>query len=476
VTVKQYSPLLTDFYQLTMAYGYFQLGMHEQPANFHLIFRKNPFKGHYALCCGLGTVIDYLSDWHFEASDLDYLSTLKTPQGDSLFSQAFLDYLQNMTFTCNLDAIPEGTVVFANEPLIRIQGPILQCQLIETALLNMMNFQTLIATKASRVCEAAQGDAVIEFGMRRSQGPDGSVSASRAAYIGGCVATSNTIAGKLYQIPLRGTHAHSWVTAFPSELEAFQAYANIMPHHCTLLVDTYNTIEGVKNAIHVGKTLREEGHDLLAIRLDSGDMAALSIKARQLLDDAGFQNTIIMASNSLDEYAIKRLKEEGAKISAWGVGTNLATAYDHPALDGVYKLSALCDSNGQWQHKIKLSEQEVKVSNPGRHQVRRFFYNDRFLADVIYDLDLGISDSPTAIQITHPQQHLYLDDYDGYVDLLKPIILQGKLISHQEPISEIRANAIAAVKNFTAQDTHQHMVMLEEQLFNQKRALIEKLS
>jgi len=474
VTAKQYSPMLTDFYQLTMAYGYYQLGMHEQQANFHLIFRKNPFKGHYALCCGLGTVIDYLSDWRFEASDLDYLASLKTLHAKPLFNKSFLDYLQNLRFTCNVDAIPEGTIVFPNEPLLRIQGPILQCQLIETALLNMVNFQTLIATKASRVCQAAQGDPVIEFGMRRAQGPDGAVIASRAAYIGGCIATSNTLAGKLYHIPVRGTHAHSWVTAFPSELEAFQAYADIMPHHCNLLVDTYNSLEGVKNAILVGNKLREVGEDLLGIRLDSGDMANLSIKARKLLDDAGFTKTVIMASNSLDEYAITRLKEQGAKISAWGVGTNLATAYDHPALDGVYKLSALADKSGKWQNKLKLSEQEVKISNPGRHQVRRFFYEDRYLADVIYDLDLGISDTPTGILIDH-SKNIKLNDYDGYVDLLKPIIENGKLISPQEPISEIRQHAMAAVKDFIAQEQKENMVLLEEGLYEVKRELIGKL-
>lgn len=471
---KLYSPLLADFYQLTMAYGYFQLGIHEQPANFHLIFRKSPFKGDYALSCGLGTVIDYLKQWHFDASDLDYLSTLKTPKGDMLFSKHFLDYLKNLNFACDIDAIPEGTIVFPNEPLLRVQGPILQCQLLETALLNMVNFQTLIATKAARVCRAAQGDDVIEFGMRRAQGPDGAVSASRAAYIGGCVATSNTLAGKLYDIPVRGTHAHSWVTAFPNELDAFHAYASVMPQNCVLLVDTYNTLQGVKNAIQTGKQLRDAGEELLAIRLDSGDMAELSIKARQLLDEAGFQSTGILASNSLDEYVIASLKEQGAAISSWGVGTHLATAYDNPALDGVYKLSAVYQTDSGWQYKLKLSESEVKISNPGRHQIRRYFCNDQYLADVIYDLDLGIPESPDAVQVDSPYQHFKLNDFDGYVDLLKPIFKNGVLIEPQPNIHANRAYAIAACRDYWQhqQDASSFKVGLEAKLHAIKKELV----
>lgn len=303
------SPLLTDFYQLTMACGYWQLNMHEQPAAFHLLFRKNPFKSNYALNAGLASVVEFLKNWRFAEDDLAYLATLTdATHNKALFPTAFLDYLRTLTFTCDVDAIPEGTVVFPHEPLLRIQGPLLQCQLLETPLLNMINFQTLIATKASRVCRAAGNDVVIEFGMRRAQGPDGALSASRAAYIGGCHATSNTLAGKLFGIPLRGTHAHSWVTAFPNEAQAFAAYAEVMPNNCVLLVDTYHTLTGVKNAIKAGQQLRAAGANLLAIRLDSGDLAELSIKARQLLDEAGFHSTAILASNSLDEYVITDLK------------------------------------------------------------------------------------------------------------------------------------------------------------------------
>jgi len=471
-----YTPLLTDFYQLTMAYGYWKLNMHEQEAAFHLIFRKNPFNSNYAVSCGLATVVDYLSNWRFHNDDLDYLATLKNPTGSPLFSQSFLDYLGRLNFSCDIDAIPEGTIVFANEPILRIQGPILQCQLIETALLNMVNFQTLVATKASRVCRAAQGDSVIEFGMRRAQGPDGAISASRAAYIGGCVATSNTFAGKLYDIPVRGTHAHSWVTAFPSESDAFQAYASVMPHNCTLLVDTFNTIEGVKNAIKIGEKLRAEGADLIGIRLDSGDMAKLSIKARELLDAAGFEHTGILASNSLDEYVIRDLKNKNAKISAWGVGTNLSTAYDQPALDGVYKLCAIREASGEWTYKIKLSEDEVKISNPGRHQIRRFFCDNQYVIDVIYDLDIGISDIPDVVLLDKSQQHKKLDDYDGSVDLLKPVMRSGVLIDKGESIHEIRKHSMHAIEHFhRTYGDKQYSVALEKRLFDLKHDLIDKL-
>lgn len=471
-----YSPLLTDLYELTMAYGYWRLNMHNQEAAFHLIYRKNPFGGNYALSCGLASIVDFLTNWHFQQDDLDYLATLKNAFHHPMFPNDFLHYLSQLRFTCNLDAIPEGTVVFPFEPLLRVQGPLLQCQLIETALLNMINFQTLIATKASRVYRAAEGDPVIEFGMRRAQGADGAMSASRAAYIGGCVATSNTLAGKLFDIPVRGTHAHSWVTAFSDEASAFQAYANVLPHNCVLLVDTYDTIDGIKNAIEVGKQLRANGANLLGVRLDSGDLADLSIKARKLLDAAGFHDTAILASNSLDEYVISSLKEQKAAISMWGVGTNLATAYDHPALDGVYKLSCLRNQEGHWQYKIKISEQPIKISNPGRHQVRRFFCNDQHVTDVIYDLDIGITDAPQAVLLDQTMQPMRLDDYDACVDLLKPILEQGKLIKPLDSIHEIRERAIEAAENFYK--THQNKpypVALEKKLDELKQGLIKEI-
>lgn len=468
-----FSPLLTDLYQLTMAYGYWKLGMHEQEAVFHLLFRRNPFKGNFALSCGLQSVVDYLNNWHFQADDLAYLATLKNNHHERLFPQDFLDYLGTIKFNCDLDAIPEGTIVFPHEPLLRIQGPLLQCQLLESPLLNIINFQTLIATKAARVCHAAGDDQVIEFGLRRAQGPDGGVSASRAAYIGGCAATSNTLAGKLFDIPVRGTHAHSWVTAFASEIEAFDAYCDVMPYNGVLLVDTYNTIEGVKNAIKAGEKLRARGADLLAVRLDSGDMAALSIAARKLLDDAGFTSTQILASNSLDEYVIKDYKEQGAKISMWGVGTNLATAYDQPALDGVYKLSALKNKNGEWEYKLKLSEDAIKISNPGCHQVRRYFCNEQYVTDVIFDINLGISDTPEFVLLDKGLPHKTLNDYDGSVDLLKPAFRKGVCVLAPQSIHSLRTTSLENTRHFY--HTRQNMpyaVGLEKKLFEKKQVLL----
>ncbi len=470
-----YTPLLTDFYQLTMASGYWQLGMHEREAVFHLLFRKNPFKGNHALSCGLGSIIEFLQQWQFQQDDLDYLSTLKDVKQHAFFSQAFLDYLAQLRFTCDVDAIPEGTIVFPHAPVLRIQGPLIQCQLLETALLNIMNFQSLIATKAARVCLAAEDQPVIEFGLRRAQGPDGALSASRAAYIGGCTATSNTLAGKRYGIPVRGTHAHSWVTAFPSEKEAFAAYTSVMPNNSVLLVDTYNTIAGVELAIAAGKDLREQGADLAAIRLDSGDMADLSIKARKMLDDAGFTDTGIMASNSLDEYVVAALKQSGAKISSWGVGTNLVTAYDHPALDGVYKMSALKNIQGSWEYKLKLSEQEVKISNPGRHQVRRFFLNEEIIADVIYDMELGIPEKPDVVLLDPSLQHIRLDDYDASVDLLQPLYRQGSLVQPQPSIHDIRRDAVNESRTFQrTRGNKPYPVGLEKKLHEVKTDLIRK--
>jgi nicotinate phosphoribosyltransferase len=473
--MKSYSPLLTDLYQLTMAYGYWKLGMHEQEATFHLLFRKHPFKGNHALTCGLASVVEFLQDWRFQQDDLDYLRTLTNAKNEPLFSEEFLTYLGGLHFDCDMDAIPEGTIVFAHEPILRIQGPLLQCQLLESPLLNIINFQTLVATKAARVCRAAGEDPVIEFGMRRAQGPDGALSASRASYIGGCVATSNTLAGKLYDIPVRGTHAHSWVTAFDNEGDAFNAYVQVMPHNATLLVDTYSTLSGVDHAIEAGKHLREAGADLIGIRLDSGDMADLSIKARKSLDDAGFENTDILASNSLDEYVIQDLKKRGAKINAWGVGTNLATAYDQPALDGVYKMGALRNKQGTWEYKLKLSDTQIKVSNPGRHQIRRYFANEQYIADVIYDETLGISESPDATLLDETLKHIRLDDYDAFVELLTPIFRKGELVQKTESIHEIREQAIIASKDF--QRTHgenAYRVGLEQSLFELKQELMKK--
>lgn len=471
------SPLLTDLYQLTMAYGYWKLGLHDREAVFHLIFRKYPFHGNYAVACGLGTVIDFLKDWHITEDELAYLSDLSAPNGTPLFTADFIEYLRQLRFTCDIDAIPEGTVVFPHEPLLRIKGPLLQGQLLESTLLNIINFQTLIATKAARVYQAAKGDSVLEFGLRRAQGPDGALAASRASYIGGCEATSNVLAGKLYDIPVRGTHAHSWVTAFPTEKQAFSAYASVMPDNCVLLVDTYDTLQGVKNAIETGKKLREQGAELLGVRLDSGDLAKLSVQARALLDEAGFPETKIIASNSLDEYAITKLKQQGAPISIWGVGTNLVTAYDHPALDGVYKLSALRDEQGKWAYKLKLSEQAVKISNPGVYQVRRFFMDQKHVMDVMYDINLDIAKKPEAISLEAPHAALELEQHNSSVDLLEPIFVKGQLIYQVPTIHATREKSIAQVNHFL--QTHaekMYSVGLEKNLHELKQKLITEVS
>lgn len=448
------SPLLTDLYQLTMAYGYWKLGIHERKAVFHQFYRNYPFNGNYAVACGLGTLIDFLKHWRFSNDDIDYLRSLRSPAQKPLFPSEFLDYLITLRFTCDVAAVPEGELIFANEPMVRITGPLIQGQLLESTILNILNFQTLIATKASRVYQVAKGDSVLEFGLRRAQGPDGALSASRAAYIGGCDATSNVLAGKLFDIPVRGTHAHSWVTVFPDELSAFEAYAEVMPENCILLVDTYNTIMGVQHAIEVGKQLRAKGNKLLGIRLDSGDMTSLSIKARALLDQAGFTDTQIMASNNLDEYVIQDMKKNGAKISAWGVGTHLVTSFDQPALDGVYKLSALCDEHGKWQYKIKLSEQVVKISHPGIYQIRRYKQKD-----ILYDVELGIS-----------------DDLNHSYDVLIPVFEQGKLVYQQESIHLLRKRAIKQVNDFTkAHSDSIYLIELEKRLNNLKQHLISSI-
>ena len=365
------SPLLTDLYQLSMGHGYWKHGRSETKAIFHLFYRCAPFGEASVIACGIEPAIDYLTNLKFSADEINYLKTLLGQDGRPLFEEAYLVYLANMEWTLTVKAVPEGSLIFPHEPLLQVEGPLLQVQLVETALLNLVNFQTLIATKAARICEASEGDPVMEFGLRRAQGPDGAMGAARAAYIGGCVATSNVLAGMRYDIPVKGTHAHSWVMSYEDELEAFEKYAEAMPNNALLLVDTYDTIEGVKRAIKVGLKLREEGHDLLGVRLDSGDLAKLSIEARKLLDEAGFDDARIVASNDLHEETIRELKAKGAKVDTWGVGTKLATAYDQPALGGVYKLGAIQDENGEWQYRVKLSEDIIKVSNPGKLQVLR---------------------------------------------------------------------------------------------------------
>jgi nicotinate phosphoribosyltransferase len=469
--------LLTDLYQLTMAYGYWKLGRADEQAVFQLYFRRNPFGGGYAVAAGLEYLIDYLKSLRFEEGDLAYLRTLTGNDGKALFDGGFLDYLARMRFTCDIDAVPEGTVVFPQEPLVRVTGPILQGQILETPLLNMINFQTLVATKASRVCAAAKGDPVIEFGLRRAQGIDGGVAASRAAYVGGVHGTSNVLAGRLFGIPVKGTHAHSWVMSFDNEAAAFNAYADAMPNNGVFLVDTYNSLEGVRHTVDVGRRLREAGHEMVGIRLDSGDLAYLSIEARKILDEGGFPQATILASNDLDEQIIQSLKIQGARIDVWGVGTKLATAFDQPALGGIYKLSALRKADGGWEYKVKLSEQAVKVTSPGVLQVRRYFSEGEATADMIYDLHSPIPAEPVIVDPFDFSRRKKIGSDLRHEDLLAPIFRGGQCVYETPALAASRERTAAQLGMFHAGvkrfvNPHEYPVGLERGLHDLKTRLI----
>jgi nicotinate phosphoribosyltransferase len=472
--------LLTDLYQLTMAQGYWKKGIARREGVFNLFFRNPVFGGGYALSCGLHYAIDWLEAFTFDPGDLDYLSSLRNTDGTALFDRAFLHELGELKFECDIDAVPEGRVVFPQEPLLRVKGQIWQAQLIETFLLNAINFQTLIATKAARICFAAKGDPVLEFGLRRAQGIDGGLSASRAAYVGGCSATSNVLAGKLFGIPVRGTHAHSWVMTFASEVEAFEAYAEAMPGNVVFLVDTFNTIKGVEHAIHVGEKLKEKGYELAGIRLDSGDLAYLSIEARRMLDEAGFHSTSIAASNDLDEYLIKSLKEQGAAINIWGVGTNLVSASDQPALGGVYKMTALKDKNGKWDYKIKLSEQAGKINVPGLLQVKRYSDGKSYVGDMVYDELLGFQLPTIMIDPADFTKRKAIQADWVSKDLLVPIFRKGICVYAKPSLDETRRMAKEelnmihpTIKRF--ENPHSYPVGLEEKLFQLRADMVLKM-
>jgi len=469
--------LLTDQYQLTMAYGYWKAGIHEHDAVFNMHFRHNPFGGGYSICCGLEYVIEYLQGLRFDDDDLSFLDGLTGNDGQRLFDPGFLDYLRGFRFTCDIDAIPEGTAVFPHEPLVRVRGPIIQGQIVETPILNLVNFQTLIATKASRICLAAAGEPVIEFGLRRSQGVDGGLAAARAAYVGGVAATSNVLAAKLFGIPVRGTHAHSWVMAFSSEAAAFQAYAEAMPNNCVFLVDTYASLEGVRLAVEAGRWLREQGHEMVGVRLDSGDLAYLSVKSRKILDQAGFEQAVIVASNDLDEHVIASLKQQGATIGVWGVGTRLVTAHDEPALGGVYKLSAVRPPGGEWRHTLKVSEQVAKITNPGMLQVRRYSSREEFAADMIYDEGSGIADPPMIVDPGDMTRRKRLDPTLASEDLLVPVFRAGRLVYQAPELAQTRQRAQdqlarfhPGIKRFV--NPHAYPVGLEKGLHELKTRLV----
>ncbi|MET0287215.1 MAG: nicotinate phosphoribosyltransferase [Polyangiales bacterium] len=474
------SPLLTDLYQLTMAQGYLRAGRARDRAVFHLMFRKLPFGGGYAVAAGLEAVLELVESFRFEADDLAYLGSLQAEDGSAIFGQDFLSYLRELRLGLDIEALPEGTLVFANEPLVRVRGNLLEAQLLETTLLNAINFPTLIATKAARVCEAAGGQSVLEFGLRRAQGTDGALSASRAAFIGGCSATSNVLAGKRFGIPVRGTHAHSWVMTFGDELEAFEAYADAMPNNAVFLVDTYDSLEGVRNAITVGQRLRARGKELQGIRLDSGDLAWLSNEARALLDAAGFEDTFIVGSNDLDEHLIASLKQQGTSISVWGVGTKLVTAYDQPALGGVYKLSMIGHEDGPLEPRIKLSEQAAKISNPGVQQVRRFSRHGKLVADAIYDEQQGCASPATIVDPLDPTRRRTLTGDLTHEDLLVPAVRAGKVVAARPSLPEIQARAKAQLAALSPSvrrlvHAHEYPVGLTRELFNERVRLVEAL-
>lgn len=468
--------LLTDLYQLTMAFAYEKAGLGDAEGVFHLFYRRNPFEGGYAVAAGLEPVADLLARFRFSEDDLSYLETILGNDDKPIFDHEFLDTLSRMKFECDVDMVPEGTVVFPFEPILRVRGPLMQAQIIETPLLNIVNFQTLVATKAARVCDSAAGKPVLEFGLRRAQGIDGGLAASRAAYIGGCDATSNVLAGKRFGIPVKGTHAHSWVMAFPSELEAFEAYAEVMPNNSLFLVDTYDTLQGVRNAVHVGRKLRERGHEMIGIRLDSGDLAYLSIEARRILDEAGFPDAEVFATNDLDEHIIESLHQQGAEIGVWGVGTRLVTAFDQPALGGVYKLAALRKPGEDWLHKIKLSEQAIKISTPGILQTRRFFRQGEAVGDMIWNE----TDPPGRSIMIDPMDHTRRKSFradDTYEDLLVPVFRKGELVYASPSLGEMRERSHAQLELFHPGvrrfvNPHRYPVGLEKQLHELKTRLV----
>ncbi len=462
-----------------MACGYWKTGVSDHEAVFHVTFRENPFGGQFTLACGLATAVEFLCRFRFTDTEIAYLASQRGNDGKPLFDSGFLNYLRELQLVCDIDAIPEGTPVFPNEPLIRVRGPIAQCQLLETALLNIFNFQGLIATKAARVCLAAEHDPVIEFGLRRSQGVDGGLTAARAAYIGGCAGTSNLQAGKRFGIPVSGTQAHSWIMFFDTEVEAFETYARAMPNNCIFLVDTYNSIEGIRHAIDVAGELRRQGHEVIGVRLDSGDRVALSIEARRMLDQAGFSNAKIVCSGDLDEYMIAEMKQRGAKIDIWGVGTKLVTGQPDAALGGIYKLGAVLRPGGEWQYRIKISDESAKASVPGSLQVRRFHQPDgKFMADAIYEIEHGIAE-PCEIVDLETEEKTEIPASTEYSDLLTPIFRGGQFVYRAPTIEasrEYARNQLRCTPPEILQLNHPvaYTIGLERSLHELRSTLIER--
>lgn len=473
--------LLTDFYELTMMQAYFKTRKMNDEVIFDMFYRKNPGGNGFAICCGLQQVIDYVRSLNFNEDDIDYLRSLGS------FDEDFIDYLRGFHFTGSIYAVPEGTPVFPREPLVKVAAPIIEAQLVETAILNIINHQSLIATKAYRVVYAAQGDGVMEFGLRRAQGPDAGIYGARAAMIAGCVGTSNVLAGKEFCVPVMGTHAHSWIMSFDTELEAFETFARLYPSSCILLVDTYDTLKsGVPNAIKTFDRMKEEGIELkrYGIRMDSGDLAYLSKKAKKMLDDAGYQDAVITASNDLDEDLITSLKMQGATINSWGVGTNLITSENQPSFGGVYKLAAIRSADGKWIPKIKLSENAEKITNPGDKQIHRIY--DRESGKVLCDyiaLTEEKFDSSRDLIIFDPQETWKKTTLRGgrYLmrELLVPVFVNGKQTYHSPEVMEIREYCKAQLDTLWEEsrrllNPHDVYVDLSDRLFDIKKKLLSQ--
>ena len=467
--------LLTDLYQLTMMYGYQKSGIRDTVATFDMFFREKE-ELNFSIMAGIEQLTEYIDNLHFGEEDISYLRSL------NLFDEEFLTALANFHFSGDIYAVPEGTVVFPGEPLIRVTAPIFEAQLIETALLNIINHQTLIATKACRVCRAAGDTKVLEFGLRRAQGPDAGIYGARAAIIGGCSSTSNVLVGQMYGVPVAGTHAHSWVMSFPDELTAFRKYAEFFPDSCMLLVDTFDTLNsGIPNAITVFKELRAAGHEPTGIRLDSGDLAYLTKEARRMLDAAGFPNVKICVSGDLDETLIQSLRMQGACIDVWGVGTKMITSENTPSLGGVYKLSAVKE-NGQFVPKIKISENPVKVTNPGQKMLYRIYDNasGKALADLIA-LDDEAFDESQPLTIYDPINTWKRKTLTNYHmrRLLEPLYLNGELVQEKRPLLDIQAYCRQELDSFWDQYRrliypHRYKIDLSDKLWTLKRSLLDK--
>ena len=479
---KRNLTLLTDLYELTMMQGYYEKGQNENVI-FDVFFRQNPCNNGYSVCAGLDQVIDYIKNLHFTYDDVDYL------RGLGIFKEDFLHYLSGFHFSGDIYAIPEGTVVFPKEPLLKVVAPIMEAQLVETAILNIINHQSLIATKTSRIVFAANGDGIMEFGLRRAQGPDAGLYGARAAMIGGCVGTSNVLAGQMFDVPVMGTHAHSWIMSFPDEYTAFKTYAEMYPDNCTLLVDTYDTLKsGVPTAIRVFQEFKDAGKPLIkyGIRLDSGDLAYLSKEARKMLDEAGFPEATICASNDLDEFLLHDLKMQGAAIDSWGVGTNLITSKDCPSFGGVYKLAAIQNEKGEFVPKIKISENTEKITNPGNKTIYRIYEkaSGKIKADLICFAD----------EVIDPKQDLLLfDPMDTWKktklaggtytvrEILLPIFKNGECLYKSPTLKEIAAYC-REEKDTLWDETkrlfypHRVYVDLSQKLYAVKQSLLDQMT